>query len=110
MARVKRFIPAALFVAGLAVGLTTAGRPGPPPGPARTETAGAFDVPGGTIKITELFDAETSGVGKPAVTEVVPWRIEENGQATDFEGAERLPRMWILSIDGGRIRVFGTSR
>lgn len=61
------------------------------------------------LRITEAFDPDAAPPRTPESVEVVPYRIVENGRVRNIEDAKRLPRHWIVVIDGGRIQVFGTS-
>lgn len=63
----------------------------------------------GVTRIMELHDSEDAPLA-PSVVDVVPFRFEEDGRAREIADAPRYERQWLIVVDGGRFRVFGTSR
>lgn len=87
-----------LFLLGLLVGYLVRAIE-----PKRTLPAPSHDVP---LRITELADPGTSQT--PKAVQVVPFRVIEDGHIRDFD-VPRLQRVWVLSIDDGRLQIYGTS-
>jgi hypothetical protein len=102
----KRFLFHAITAVGfLALGLA-AGRKSEPV----VSAANSVPVPVEADSVGMLFVTElpSEECGRPRTLRIHPHRIEENGTATNFD-VDRGSRHWIVSLDGGRVRVFGTS-
>lgn len=73
--------------------------------------AGGAVVPpdfGAEVDVTEVFDPETGTACTPKHVRIVPHRVIEDGKVRDVSD-ERRSRYWIVSADGGRVQIHGTS-
>lgn len=89
---------AACLVAGVGIGMSSL--------PRTTQAPPDLSAP---TRVTEVFDIDYSAPKNPETVQIIPFRVEEDGKVRDIPDAPRHGRTWVLMLDGGRIKIFGTS-